>query len=349
MRRNGIMTRHRGAGIAAALAAGVIALACPGDSLAQSKTGTAIGQFLRIEPSARHAGMGNAGAAIVSGIEGAYFNPGAIGLLDGPEVEVMRSEWYAGIQFDYLAVGFPLRDWGNLFLSATSLNSGDIAVRTVDQPLGTGEQYTVSNVAIGLGFGRRITDRLAGGVQFTWANEEIWHSSTDFVTFNVGTAFRLNDAGLLLGSSISNLGTRARFDGRDLAILFDQDPTIQGDNPALPAELFTERFAVPILFRVGLSAPYQLGRRNRIVASIDALHPSNNTESMNAGVEWSLGEFLALRGGYQTLFQDDSELGWTFGAGIGAEMNGRPLRLDYGWAAHEHLDATHRIGLILSL
>jgi hypothetical protein len=50
---------------------------------AQSKTGTAIGTFLLIEPSARIAGMGNAGVTTYSEIQSAYFNPAAIGELSG--------------------------------------------------------------------------------------------------------------------------------------------------------------------------------------------------------------------------------------------------------------------------
>ena len=58
----------------------------------------------------------------------------------------------------------------------TALNSGDIDVRTVDQPLGTGERYTVSNVALGLGYGRQITSRFAAGLQVNYVTERIWHT-----------------------------------------------------------------------------------------------------------------------------------------------------------------------------
>jgi len=34
---------------------------------------------------------------------------------------------------------------------------GDIDVRTVNQPLGTGERYRVSDVSFAVGYGRRIT------------------------------------------------------------------------------------------------------------------------------------------------------------------------------------------------
>ena len=42
----------------------LIILLFAGQNFAQSKTGTTIGQFLKIEPSARVAALGNAGASL---------------------------------------------------------------------------------------------------------------------------------------------------------------------------------------------------------------------------------------------------------------------------------------------
>jgi hypothetical protein len=53
-----------------------------GGALAQTKTGTSMGQFLLIEPSARIAGMGNAGVALPVGLDAVYFNPSAIAATD---------------------------------------------------------------------------------------------------------------------------------------------------------------------------------------------------------------------------------------------------------------------------
>ena len=54
-----------------------------GSAAGQTKTGTTIGQFLLIEPSARIAGMGNAGVSAWEGLDATYYNPAVIGLLGG--------------------------------------------------------------------------------------------------------------------------------------------------------------------------------------------------------------------------------------------------------------------------
>jgi hypothetical protein len=342
-------TRIRDGGALAALGAMALLLAS-GDAAAQSKVGTTIGQFLGIEPSARHAGMGNAGVGLYEGIESVYFNPGALGVLDRPAISFTHAPWFADITYDYAAAAFPVGRWGTLFGSVTSLTSGEIDVRTVEQPLGTGEKYDVGDLAVSLGFGRTVTSRFSTGLQVSWVRERIWHTAQDFVTFGVGTVYRLTDSGIRLGSGLSNMGTRARFSGGDLAIQYDADPDLYGDNSALPSIQYTDEFPVPLLFRVGLSVPYEIGPTARMMFAVDALHPNDNAESVNAGAEWSWRETLAMRAGWQTIFQRDSPLGPTFGFGLmGRFGEEQTYRLDYAWAGHDYLDETHRFSLVLGL
>jgi hypothetical protein len=327
----------------------LVMAAVVGSAAGQNKTGTSIAQFLGIEPSARHAAMGNAGVALFDGIESVYYNPAALGGLPRTSVQLTHSEWFADINYDYAAVALPIGTLGTFFGSVTALNSGDIEVRTETQPLGTGERFTVGDVAIGLGYGRRITPRFAAGAQINYVNERIWHTSSKLVTFNVGTLYTFPLSGLRIGSSLSNVGTRSRFTGRDLAIQFDNDPDVNGDNSALPGEQFTEKFPVPLLFRVGVTLPTRLGEASTLILSADAFHPSDNTEYVSAGAEWSYRNTIDLRAGYQNLFQSDSELGPTLGVGIRGIMSESQFQLNYAWAGHERLAETHRMTFVLAL
>jgi hypothetical protein len=100
---------------------------------------------------------------------------------------------------------------------------------------------------------------------------------------------------------------------------------------------------------VGLAYPLHPNEDNRVLFVVDALHPSDNSERVNLGAEWEFRETLALRAGYQTLFQEDSELGITFGVGLGGGLGDNRFRFDYGWADHDHLNETHRMTLVLEL
>jgi hypothetical protein len=292
--------------------------------------------------------MGNAGATLYGEIESAYYNPAAIGLTGGNGVQFTHSLWIADITYDYAGVVVTLGEVGNVFANVTALNSGEIDVRTVDQPLGTGERYTVSDLAFGLGYGRQISDRFSVGIQATYFQETIWHSSLSAFAVNVGTLYRISENGLRIGASISNFGTRASYDGYDLRVLYDQNVAAHGDNGTLPATLLTETFPLPIIFRVGIGMPIQLGTDHVIQVAVDAFHPSDNSESMSMGAEYGFGNIVFFRGGYQNLFEQDSELGLTLGAGIRYQADGYVVTVDYGWADQGRLQKSHRLTLGVS-
>jgi hypothetical protein len=320
----------------------------PVTARAQSKTGTTTGQFRLIEPSARIAGMGNAGVGVFEGIQSVYYNPASIGRLDKWSVQVSHSEWLADIDYNYVALSIPAKGIGTFFAGMTSLGSGDIAVRTVSQPLGTGERFSVSNLALSAGYGRQLTERFAAGLQVNYVEETIWHSSLQTFTFNVGTVYTISEVGLELGSSLSNFGTGGEYDGRDLRIEFDQDPTRYGDNSSLPAEHFTDEFPVPVIFRVGVAWPRQIDDDNRLLLAADAFHPNDNSGAINLGAEYMWKETLGFRAGYQDLGQEDSEVGLTLGTGVQGDLDKYEFGFDYAWADHGRLDDTHRMSFVVT-
>src|SRR5690606_3182642 len=153
-----------------------------------------------------------------------------------------HSNWFAHIAFGHVGTAIRLAGLGNPYDGVSSLSSCDIDVRTADQPLGRGERYDVANPAISLRHGHGVQSRYAVGLHFHYVHERIWHTSFSTVPASAGTVYRLSDSGVRLGFSLTNLGTRAAFSGRDLAIQYDADPDAHGDNSALPGEQATDEF-----------------------------------------------------------------------------------------------------------
>jgi len=312
-----------------------------GGGYAQTKVATTVGQVLLIEPSARAAGMGNAGVTAYADAMGLYFNPAIPAYLEHSAVAMTYSRWLADLTYTYTTAS--LRLGANaLSLSVTTMHSGEMDVRTVEQPLGTGERYTVQYLVFGLGFSRRLTDRFSAGIQAKLLRETIWHSSLSAFALDVGVLYELPFQAYL-GASLSNFGTRGRYDGRDLRVRYDLDPNRYGDNSSLPAALHTESYQLPILFRVGMGFPLQLGAGQRLLLMADALQPSFNTESLSLGAEWQILDMLALRAGYQNLFERDSEFGLTLGVGLQQDLAPVRFHFDYAWASHRHLGSVHRL------
>ncbi|MBN8588710.1 MAG: PorV/PorQ family protein [Rhodothermia bacterium] len=312
-------------------------------ALAQSKTGTTIGQFLLIEPSARAMGMANASVTTYGDPSSGYFNPAAPAWEPRTAVQFSHGAWLAGISHQFATADLRLGQTDALSVSVTSLNSGEIAVRTVEQPLGTGEQYQVKDLALSVGYSRKLSDRFSAGVNLKYVTERIWNSALQAGALDFGVMYKL-PFGAQLGASLSNFGTKGKFDGKDLRVRFDANPDKYGDNSSLPAALVTEAHQLPVLFRVGMDYPVSLGKKAQAIFAVNAYHPSDNTESVSFGTEITLFETFSLRGGYQHLFQQDHETGLTLGAGIHYEIDQYRFRFDYGWADFGRLGSSQRFG-----
>jgi hypothetical protein len=312
---------------------------------AQTKTGTTIGEFLKIEPSAKYAGMGNAAASLGGEATALYFNPASLGRLENNDVQFTFNKWLADITFDYACAAIKVDKIGTFALSVTSLNSGEMDVRTVDQPLGTGEKYTVNDLALGLAYGLMLTDRVALGCQVTYINETIWHSSMSDIGFNFGVQYSVSQNGITLGASISNFGARSSFNGRDLDVNWTFDATKHGGNDQLPAELRTDEFSLPTIFRAGLSVPINFGKDYSFLIAADAVHPNDNAESVNIGGELTILKIFKIRTGYRNLFLSDSEGGFVIGGGVETSdyFSSLNIRFDYAYADYGRLDQAHRV------
>ena len=132
--------------------------------------------------------------------------------------------------------------------------------------------------------------------------------------------------------SITNYGTKMKMDGRDMLLPVDPDPQISGNNSQIMANMRTDSYELPLLFRFGFS--YQTlpkVEHHDLLVSIDLLHPNDDSESVNIGAEYVFMGLFAIRGGYKSFFAKDSEEGLCLGAGFLAGIASTELRIDYAY------------------
>ncbi|HED38610.1 MAG TPA: hypothetical protein ENI76_10275 [Ignavibacteria bacterium] len=131
---------------------------------------------------------------------------------------------------------------------------------------------------------------------------------------------------------ISNFGTDMKMTGQDLYITHNPDPSVKGDNSKIPATYFTEKYPLPLLFRIGLAMDVLKTTDNKITLAVDALHPSDNTQSINVGAQYAWNNMIYFRIGYKSLGVPDSQEGLTFGFGLGYELTyNLTLKVDYAY------------------
>lgn len=305
-----------------------------------SKVGTTVAQFLKIGAGARAIGMGGTYTAISNDIYSVYYNPAGVANSSGfGQVAFNHAQWLASINYDFAALSLNLQDFGTIFFSLTSLGVPEDKVRTIDFPDGDGRVWDASSLAIGAGFAKKLTDKFSIGFHAKYIREAIWNTSASGFAIDVGTYYVTPFNDLIIGASISNFGTKMQLDGRE--ILFNTDP--DGDPNTGPNNVLsryeTDKFDIPLTFRIGLAMDVVKERYFRVTAAVDATHPNDNTEYVNTGLELAYDEMAFLRIGYKSIFLRDSEQGLTFGGGLKYSFNEQlTVFINYGWADYGRLE-----------
>jgi len=210
-----------------------------------------------------------------------------------------------------------LGDLGTLGFSITSLSMPDMKVRSIEMPEGTGEFFSAGDIAGSITYARRLTERFAIGLTAKYIQQNIWHESASAFAVDVGTSFKTDLAGgMTIGASLSNFGTTMKMSGRDTRTFIRLDETKLGSNERIPTNIEFDSWDLPLLFQIGVSTRIVDNDQYRWTVAVDALHPSDNYESVNAGTQVVFFEMLAVRGGYRSLFLSDAEGGPSFGFGV---------------------------------
>ena len=311
----------------------VLVLCLNGAGHSQSKVGTTAVPFLGIHAGPRAFAMGGAFTAMGDDATSLYYNPGGVSRFRQSQFIGSTTNWLVGTRFNWIGCVIALDGANAVGFSLTQLDYGQDDVTTVLSPEGTGEKWSASDFAASLSYGRNLTDRFSIGGSAKYIQQKIWHETASAFALDVGLLFITPFRDVRLGMSISNFGSDMKMDGRDLLRRIDLDPASLGNNDAVTARLKTDGWPLPLFFRVGLAGEIWKTHPVRLSAAVDALRPSDNTETVQIGTELALYERLFLRAGYKSLFRGDSEEGLTLGCGLRMPISGTvSWKVDYAFA-----------------
>ena len=328
------------------LVIGSLLLLClaPAGQAQKSRAGTVTANFLEIGFGSAGVAMGDAYVSLAEDLSSMYWNPAGLGYMDKSEAQFSIQPWVADINTSFVGVGLALPRIGTLGIGITQVGYGELPVTNLDFQDGTGEMFTANEIAANISFSRRLAQWFSFGASAKFVNSKIWHTSASAVALDLGVKLNTHffsptgdrADGMNIGMSISNYGTRMKYDGLDLLQPIDILPDEQGNYQYANGKFQSVNWELPLIFRVGVAVhPIVIGG-NRLTLAVDALHPNNNTESVNVGGQYQLSipafGKLALRAGYKAMFMEDSEYGPTFGGGLVLNLMGNVgLRIDYAY------------------
>lgn len=323
----------------------MVALAFPQDEL--SKVGTTMVQFLKLGVSARGTALGDAYVAVTNDVSAMVWNPAGIQQIGQRALGVSQTQLYADITLNFIGAALPIDNSNTIGLSVVNLNSGDIEVTTIAEPQGTGETYNTSDLAIGLSYGRRLTDRFILGITVKYIEERLYHEKGSTFAFDIGSQFDTGIYGMRLGMSLQNFGGKIQLDGPDLEHELT-DPTT-GYEQTGGARLQTAEWSIPLVYRMGvmmdLLGPHSQimsSSMNRFSLAAEANDPIDHFLRYNIGAEYEWNGMFALRGGYKLNYDEAT---YSLGAGFKVNVEGTLLQIDYSYNNYGLLDFVHQYSL----
>ncbi len=274
------------------------------------RPGSTSGQFLKIGVSARAVGMGEAYLAVVDDASSVYYNPACLPLIGSIDISATHTRWFAGINHEFASIASPFRRIGTFAISFVCLYTDAIEVTTPLQPDGTGETFYASNYALGLSYGRFLTDHTSIGLTARYIGLSLYQNNVSAFSFDLGTLFRTDIRGFRFGMKISNFGPNLRF--------------------------INEFYSLPMNFSLG--AAFEPIPSLTLAAVM--IKPTDDEDVINTGLEYKLNRYFTLRGGYK--FGYDVET-WSSGAGFSIPVGEAIVKLDYAYSNLGVLSGSHRM------
>ena len=288
-------------------------------------------QFLKIGFDPRAAGLGYAAASVVNDAAAVYTNIAGTAFVKNGDVLFSYQPWFADIKMMAAAGAYRVEGIGVFSLHLEGFNAKE-EVTTIDQPNGTGEQYQISNMVVGAGFARNVTDNLVLGVQAKYYNESYYGHSAGAIAFDIGTNYSLGFAGSYLALTLQNFGPNVQglsgtyqdYSDNNVAKGFNGEP-------------------LPVTFRASYTAEPFVGDGYRVRLSADLVHPNDNLEHYNIGAEVVLMDAVAIRGGVMLNYDDEQ-----FAAGIGldgSKLIGPGIRINYSYEQFKILPSSQKFSI----
>lgn len=282
--------------------------------------GTTACQFLKINPSARAAGMAGVSAAQENDIFSVYANPSGLARLAVPAFTATYMRYFADINYGYLSYAAPLKHAGAVGFSYTYLLIDDIDKRAVDET--RQGSFNAQDTALTAAYGKKdaapsVLENLDLGAAVKLISSRIDQTIATTAAVDLAASYRPVE-NVTTALAVQNISYGIRF--REVT-----DP-------------------LPLNVKAGVS--WRINNAVTVGSDIDK-YVLDNKGYAAVGTEYWPVKQLALRAGYRFGYHTES-LGSLVGLGLGFGVRIWSVGLDYAFVPFGDLGDTHRISFVVS-
>lgn len=332
------------------------------------RAGGAGGTQLILNPYGRSAGMMGANTAYLRGIESMHFNIGGLAHTERTEFSASRVVYLQGADVFYNNFSIA-QSFGNgnvMGLSFTAMEFGDILIRTESQPDGTLGTFTPQVLNIGLGYSKKFSNSISGGLLVRYVYEGLTNLSASGVGLDAGVQYqtalnpkkKIKKEDFRFGIGVRNIGPNMVYGGSGL--------TFRSVNPTTGANrraaIGSEQFNLPALVHIGVSYDIRLDKNpdtyfHRLTPSGNFNYNAFSANVVSLGAEYAFKETFMIRGGYgwqeDISTEDFRTQSYGFAGGCTIQLpiskNGTSIGIDYAYQPTRVFSGIHNLSLRFQL
>jgi hypothetical protein len=325
----------------------------------KDRAGQAGAPELLINPWARSTGWGSVTTANDRGVEAMFSNIAGLAFVNKMDLAFTQTTWLkgSGIGISNFGLGVRTGETGVLGLSVFSMNFGELDVTTTDQPDGTGATYKPSLLNFSLSYAKTFSNSISAGLTVRIISESIPDASAQGICLDAGVMYVTGERDQAkFGISLRNLGPQMKFTGDGFSI----KAFFQGNDYSMSVFQRSESFELPTQLRIGASYDFLIGDWNRLTVAGNFTSNSFTKDQFGLGLEWSLKDYLMLRGAYtyengitddvNSVDRTNAYKGFSFGGSVEAPLSKKSnltLGVDYAYQMTDNFQGTHCLGVRL--
>lgn len=297
------------------------------------KLGQAGMTFLNIGGSARASGMANVFDFAKNDLGSVFYNPAGLATVENRAFYFNYTKWIADMSVSHIAVSWNFGKFGVFALHGQMMDYGDFKGTAID-PTST-QGYVdipvndVSALSVGVGYGIKMTDKFSIGGNIKYIGQKLGHTDTysgdvietankaneiSDVAFDFGTLYDVGVRSIVLSMSIRNYASQQLYEN--------------------------EEFQIPQTFKIGIAADlFELfgaaSENNRAILAIEGVDTRIQPQYMNAGVEYTWMNMIAVRFGWNTNRYQDDLSAYSLGAGFILNSNSFLGKIDISYSAFD--------------
>ncbi len=281
-----------------------------------SRTATTGAAALKLPTDAAAMAMEGAVTAMLNSPAAAFWNPGALPLLDSVHWAFQGDylHYLAGLRAGAATLTYSRRYTKYWAFRWANLSSGYMNVTDELHPTGNGDQFAYLAFIPSLSYAMVLTRHFNFGITARLFHESFYTVSNTAFLVDLGFVYDLRLRRLTrIGVTASNFGFMMQ---PTVGPVTDDDSLRRGDHIIPPA-----------VFRLSVVRELVYQNAHQLLASVQLNHPTDNNETISIGVEYNYRQRFFLRTGYE-VGTDERRLP-AFGAGFRWPWRFGSIRADY--------------------